>query len=370
MQFIDLKSQYLRIKDMVSNNIQTVLNSGQYIMGAEISQLEKELSVYVGVKHCLSCASGTDALLIPLMAWGIGEGDAVFTTPFTFIATAEVISLVGATPIFVDIDRDTFNINPELLDEAIQKVKNERKLNTKAIIPVDLFGLCANYSRINEIAKKHNLIVLEDAAQAFGAVQNGKKSCSFGTAAATSFFPAKPLGCYGDGGAVFTDDDNLIEIMKSIRIHGQGSDKYENVRIGLNGRMDTIQAAVLLAKLTIFDEEIELRNIIAKRYNELLKDKLVVPFTPEDNISVWAQYSVLAKSSEERQKIQDALKQKGIPTAIYYPIPLHLQKAYSYLNYKQGDFPVSEEIAKRVFSLPMHPYLTEEEQKNICNAIA
>lgn len=369
MQFIDLKSQYLKIKDIVDSNIQNVLMHGQYIMGAEITKLEKLLGDYVGVKHCLACASGTDALLIPLMTWNIGQGDAVFTTPFTFIATAEVISLVGATPVFVDIERNTYNIDSMLLDEAIQKVKKEGKLNAKAIIPVDLFGLCADYKKISEIAKKHNLIVLEDAAQGFGAVQYGKKSGSFGNAAATSFFPAKPLGCYGDGGAVFTDDDDLIEIMKSIRVHGQGSDKYENVRIGLNGRIDTIQAAILLAKMTIFNEEIELRNVVAKRYNELLKDKLVVPYTPEDNTSVWAQYSVLAKSSEHRQKIQNDLKEKGIPTAIYYPIPLHLQKAYSNLNYKQGDFPISEEIAKRVFSLPMHPYLTLEEQKSICEAV-
>lgn len=366
MQFIDLKSQYKRIKDLVNENLQAVLESGQYIMGAEVAKLETMLSDYVGVAHCLTCSSGTDALLIPLMAWGVGRGDAVFTSPFTFIATAEVISLLGATPIFVDIEKDSFNIDPELLEKEIEKVKKEGELTPKAIIPVDLFGLCADYEKISNIAKKHGLFALEDAAQSFGATQNGKKSCSFGTAAATSFFPAKPLGCYGDGGAIFTDESELFEAMKSIRVHGQGSDKYENVRIGLNGRLDTMQAAVLLAKMTIFDEEIELRNVVANRYNELLNGKFAVPKIPSGNRSVWAQYSLLVESEEHRQSILNKLKENGIPTAIYYPTPLHLQKAYSFLNYSQGDFPISEGIAKRIFSLPMHPYLTEKEQNTIC----
>lgn len=369
MQFIDLKTQYARIKETVDKSIMDVLEHGQYVFGPEIKELEEKLAKYTDRKYCLACSSGTDALLIPLMAWGIGPGDAVFTTPFTFVATAEVISLTGATPVFVDIDKESYNIDPIKLEETIIKVKAEGKLNPKAIIPVDLFGLPADYDSICNIAEKHNLKILEDGAQGFGGTYKGKKACHFGEAAGTSFFPAKPLGAYGDGGAAFTDDKELYDIFQSIRVHGYGSQRYDNVRLGMNGRMDSIQAAVLLAKLEIFDEEIELRNKVAARYTAGLKDKLVTPTVPEGYESAWAQYSVLADNSEHREEIQNRLKENDIPSAIYYPIPLHLQTAYLYLGYKKGNMPVTEEISECVFSLPMHPYLKDEEIDKICEVI-
>lgn len=369
MQFIDLKRQYERIKQDVDARIHKVLDSGLYIMGPEIIELENRLAEYVGVNYCVACSSGTDALIIPLMALGISKGDAVFTTPFTFIATAEVISLLGATPVFVDIDEDTFNISPSLLEKEIIKINNEGKLKPKVIIPVDLFGLPANYNEINDIALKYNILVLEDAAQGFGGKIDDMKACSFGDISATSFFPAKPLGCYGDGGAIFTNDKNMLEILKSIRVHGQGTDRYENIRIGLNGRLDSIQAAVLLAKLNIFDDELKKRNNIANLYSQKLNSKLKTPTIPDGFYSSWAQYSVLANDSEHRTNIQNKLKENNIPTAVYYPIPLHLQKAFAYLEYKLGDFPVSEYISQRIFSLPMHPYLSDDEIDFICNLI-
>lgn len=369
MQFIDLKRQYSIIENEVQAGFKRVCESAQFIMGQDVFLLEEKLASYVGRKYCLSCSSGTDALLIPLMAWGIGKGDAVFTTPFTFVATSEVVVLTGATPVFVDIDKKTYNISPEQLEIAIQKVIADGKLNPRAVIPVDLFGLPADYDKIIKIAKKYNILVLEDAAQGFGGVYKGKKACGFGEVAATSFFPAKPLGCYGDGGAVFTDDEHLFEVFKSIRVHGQGTDKYDNIRTGINGRLDTLQAIVLLEKIKIFDEELEKRNRVAKKYNELLGTKLVTPYIPDDCLSSWAQYSVLAESAWHRSEIQEKLKQKNIPTAVYYPIPLHLQTAYKEFGYKTGDFPVAEEISSRIFSLPMHPYLTDEEIEIICSAI-
>jgi dTDP-4-amino-4,6-dideoxygalactose transaminase len=369
MNFIDLNTQYHILKDDINKRINQVLENGSYIMGPEIKDLETKLAQFVGSKYCVSCSNGTDALLMPLMAWDIGPGDAVFTTPFTFIATAEVVQLLGATSIFVDIDPETYNINPDLLEKAIQQVKSEGKLNPKVVIPVDLFGLCADYDKINLIAKKHNLLVLEDAAQSFGAVYNKQKSCSFGDCAATSFYPAKPLGCYGDGGAIFTDDDGLYHKLTSIRVHGQGEDKYNNVRIGLNGRLDTIQAAVLISKLSIFENEVIERNRVAARYNKNLNEVLKTPFTPENCTSVWAQYSLLAKSTNHRTEIMEHLKENGIPSVIYYPKPLHLQDAFKHLNYSVGDFPVTEDIASRIFSLPMHPYLKDEEIDTICDVI-
>lgn len=370
MQFIDLKRQYSILKKDIDEGIHRVLDSGMYIMGPEIKELEILLANFTGVKHCVVCSSGTDALLMPLMAWGIGAGDAVFTTPFTFIATAEVISLAGATPVFADIEPDTYNISPEKLDSAIEKVKSEGKLNPKAIIPVDLFGLPANYSEIDKIAKKHNLLVLEDAAQGFGGNINGRKAGSFGDAAATSFFPAKPLGCYGDGGAIFTNDDELLEKLVSIRVHGMGTDRYENVRIGLNARMDSIQAAVIIAKMKIFEKELKSRNNIAEEYTSKLFGKLQTPVLPTGYFSCWAQYCLQTENSEKRAEIQAKLKDKGIPSAIYYPIPLHMQKAFANLGYSIGDFPVSEKVAERIFAVPMHPYLTDEEIGLICNTIS
>ncbi len=365
MQFIDLKAQQDGIRDRIDWRIAKVLDHGQYILGPEVSELEKLLADYVGIKHCVSCSSGTDALLMALMAHGVGPGDAIFTVSFTFISTAEVISLLGATPVFVDIEPDTFNMDPQKLEDAIKTVKNG-KLRPKGIIPVDLFGQPVDYDEIEDIARKHNLFVLEDAAQSFGAEYKGKKACSLGNIAATSFFPAKPLGCYGDGGAIFCSDDIIAEKLRSIRVHGKGNHKYDNIRIGANGRFDTIQAAILLAKMEVFEEEMALRDFVTKRYTEGLAGKVVTPVVKEDRISAWAQYSLL---SEQRDELMKKLKSKGIPTAIYYPRPLHLQTAYSWLDYKKGDFPVSEKIADQIFSLPMHPYLSVEDQQYIIDSL-
>jgi UDP-2-acetamido-2-deoxy-ribo-hexuluronate aminotransferase len=379
MDFIDLAAQQRRISDKLQANIAAVLSHGQYINGPEVRELEAALAEYVGAKHAVGCASGTDALLMALMALEIGPGDAVFTTPFTFVATAEVISLVGATPVFVDIDPATFNIDPAKLDQAIEAVEKGDsalhplpgptggQLRPRAVIPVDLFGLPADYDAIEAVTALRGIAVIEDAAQSFGGELGERKAGSFGAIACTSFFPAKPLGCYGDGGMCFTEDDQLAEILHSIRVHGQGSDKYENVRIGINGRLDTLQAAILLAKFEIFPEEIDLRQEVAGRYNELLSGTVATPQIPEGYKSAWAQYSVLAKHSAERTALMAKLKEAGVPTAVYYPKPLHRQTAFAYLDYKQGDFPVSEECAGRIFSLPMHPYLAAEEQRRIAD---
>jgi dTDP-4-amino-4,6-dideoxygalactose transaminase len=334
-------------------------------MGPEIKELEDRLADYVGVKHVVTCSSGTDALLMPLMAYGVGPGDAIFTTPFTFIATAEVIQLLGATPVFVDIDPKTFNIDASALKQAIAGLGHNPRtasLKPKGIIPVDLFGQPADYDAINALAQEHNIFVLEDAAQSFGATYKGKKACSLADVAATSFFPAKPLGGYGDGGAIFTDDDQLAAVMRSIRVHGQGSDKYDNIRIGLNGRLDTLQAAIILAKLDLFNQEVIDRQKVADRYSQGLKDIVEAPYVAPDRTSIWAQYSVL---SDRKAEFQQNLKAAGIPTAVYYPLPLHLQGAFKHFGYQYGDFPMSEHASRRIFSLPMHPYLTPEDQENI-----
>jgi len=358
--FIDLKAQQKRIRPQLEERIRKVLDHGQYIMGPEVKELEEKLAEFTGAKHAITCSSGTDALLMVLMAWGVGPGDAVFTTPFTFIATAEVISLLGATPVFVDIDPRTFNIDPEKLTLAIQAVnENTSSLSPKAIIPVDLFGLPADYDAIMPIAQKYNLLVLADAAQSFGGVYKGCKVGTLGHATATSFFPAKPLGCYGDGGAVFTDNDALAEKLTSIRVHGKNSNKYDNIRVGLNARMDTLQAAILLPKLEIFPEELEARQQVAHTYTEQFtknSSPFTVPYIPKGHKSAWAQYSILSNCREE---IIDHLKSEGIPSAIYYPKPLYMQTAFKVLGYKEENFPVAESISKQIFSLPMHPYLAE-----------
>jgi UDP-2-acetamido-2-deoxy-ribo-hexuluronate aminotransferase len=369
MQFIDLAKQQSLIKNNLDTRIQDVLAHGKYIMGPEVKEMEAQLAEYVGVKHCVSCSSGTDALLMPLMAWDVGPGDAIFTTPFTFIATAEVIQLLGATPVFVDIDPKTYNISPQLLDEAISKVIEAGELNPKAIIPVDLFGLPADYASIETIAKKYDIKVLEDAAQGFGGQIDDRLACSFGDVASTSFFPAKPLGCYGDGGAIFTNDDDLYEKLVSIRVHGKGGDKYDNVRIGINGRMDTLQAAIVLEKFTLFPSEVVLRNQVADKYNELLSDRVVVPSVPEGYLSSWAQYSVLAKDAADRTALQAKLKDEGIPSAVYYPKPLHQQTAFAHLKIQDGEFPVSEEMSQRIFSLPMYPYLETADIEKIAEVL-
>ena len=369
LPFIDLKYQYSLIRDEIHAGIDRVLESGHYILGAEIAELEKQLAEYAGVKHALACSSGTDALLMALMALGIGPGDAVFTTPFTFFATVETIALVGATPVFADIDEGTYNIDPAKLEEAILKVEREGKLNPKAVIPVDLFGLTADYKAIKPLADTHGLAIIEDACQSFGAVApGGKRAPSLGTIGCTSFFPAKPLGCYGDGGAVFTDDDDLFDKMYSILVHGRSAeDRYNNVRLGLNARCDTIQAAVLLAKLKLFPGEVEMRQVVADRYRAGLKDLVSVQTIPEGCVSVYAQF---CPRSPKFAEIQAALKAADVPTARYYPIPMHLLGATEYLGYKKGDMPVSEACAADIFALPMHPYLKAEDIDRICGVIA
>ena len=368
MQFIDLLSQKERIKTALLQRIEGILDRGQFIMGPEVTELESRLASYVGSRHCVSCSSGTDALLMPLLAKGIGPGDAVFTTPFTFVATAEVITLAGATPVFVDVCPDTFNINPELVGQAVDDAV-QRGLKPKTLIPVDLFGLPADYDRLKVVADNYRLWILEDAAQSFGSSFRGRKAGSFGLMGATSFFPAKPLGCYGDGGAIFTNDDDLDFLLRSIRVHGSGVDKYCNDRIGINGRLDSIQAAVLLEKLSIFDDELEARQRIADMYTAQLQDNVVVPRIPKHYRSTWAQYSILASSMQEREELIQALQQAGIPSMIYYKIPLHLQKAYTFLGYNSGDYPVSEDLSQRILSLPMHPYLKNEEIDQICSVL-
>ncbi|PCK33614.1 DegT/DnrJ/EryC1/StrS family aminotransferase [Pseudoalteromonas piscicida] len=354
MQFIDLSAQYNHLKDRIDRRINAVLQHGQYIMGPEVRELESQLASYVGTKHAITCANGTDALTLALMALNIGPGDAVFCPTFTFFATAEAIAFSGATPVFVDSDESTFNICPKDLSRRIENVKESGELNLKAIISVDLFGLPANYPAISELAKLHGLVVIEDAAQGFGGEINGKKAGSFADIATTSFFPAKPLGCYGDGGALFTDNDDYAELLKSLRVHGKGTDKYDNVRIGMNSRLDTIQAAVLLEKLAEFPKELEKRNRVAAQYNEHLSGQNNTPKVPEGYLSSWAQYTLV---SDDRNSEIEKYKELGIPTAIYYSKCMHQQTAFLELGYTDLDFPVASKLANSVFSLPMHPYL-------------
>ena len=368
MDFIDLSAQQKIIKEKIEKRISDVLNHGQYIMGPEVFELEKKLRSYVNVKNCISCSSGTDALIIPLMAKGVGPGDAVITTSFSYIATAEAIALLGATPIFCDIYPQTFNLDPNGLETAYNKAVLEG-LKPKAIISVDLFGLPARYRLIDEFAKSKNLFLLEDAAQGFGGKIGKQKACTFGDVSSTSFFPAKPLGAYGDGGAIFTNDNKLAEKMKSIRVHGEGKDKYENIRLGLNGRLDTIQAAILIEKLTIFESELIMRSKIAKRYTNNLNSNFISPYIPKNYFSSWAQYSILLKNEKARDYLINLLNENKIPSMIYYRTPLHLQKAFKYLNYKKGDLPNSEKTANTVLSLPMHPYLKKTDQNFIINKL-
>ena len=365
MPFIDLKKQYNIIKEDIDRAIQMVLDHGQYIMGPEVKTLEQKLASFTGVEHCITCSSGTDALLMVLLTLGIKPGDAVFTTPFTFIATAEVIKLVGATPIFVDIDPDTWNINIKKLETSINTVKADGALTPKAIIPVDIFGLPCDYTQIEDIAETHGLWVLEDAAQSFGGKIGNRMTGSFGHAAATSFFPAKPLGCYGDGGAIFTNDDQLCQQLISVRNHGTGSKQYTHDTVGVNGRLDSIQAAVLIEKLKVFPEEINNRQLVSSQYLKQLQEKFQLQTIPNEYQSAWAQFSILAADNEERTAIRTRLKENGIPTTVYYPIPLHQQEVFN----TQQTLPVAEDISSRIFSVPMHPYLSEEDIKHICGAV-
>jgi len=366
MQFIDLKTQQKKIRNSLDQRLKKVLDDGQYIGGSEVSELETELSLFCGSKHVIGCSNGTDALMLALMALDIGPGDGVITVPFTYIATLESIAAVGATPILVDVYDATFNMNPSKIEEAIA---NSDK-NIKAIMPVDLFGLPARYRIIQDIAKKYDLKIIADAAQSFGASKDNKKVGTFGDITTTSFFPAKPLGCYGDGGAIFTDSDEYNKTLRSLAVHGKGADKYDNIRVGMNSRLDTIQAAILLEKLSIFSDEISSRNKIADLYRKKLRDLPIICQTiPQGYKSVYAQFSILFDSEEIRNKIQLTLKDNGIPSVIYYVLSGHLQGGYKYLGYDTGDFPISEDLSKRILSLPMHPYLNEGDIEKITTII-
>jgi UDP-2-acetamido-2-deoxy-ribo-hexuluronate aminotransferase len=356
MEFIDLKTQYERYKADIDSRMQRVMEHGQFIMGPEVEELEQTLAEYVGVKHCLTVSSGTHSLEIALRALDIGPGDEVITVPFSWISSAEVIMLVGATPVFVDIEPDTFNMDASKLEEAITG-------KTKAIIPVSLFGQMPDMEAIQQIADKHEIAVIEDGAQSFGATRNGRRSCGASLIGSTSFFPAKPLGCYGDGGALFTDDDALAEIMRAIRTHG-GVRRHFHTHVGTNGRFDTLQAAVILGKWDGFEDEVQKRSDIGARYSELLQGHVTTPAIAEGNTHVYAQYTIRV-DGDRRDEIRAGLKELGIPTGVYYPKCFHEQPVFEHLGYKIGDFPVSEQASHEVLSLPMHPFLSEDEQKEI-----
>lgn len=371
MQFRDLQAQYKVLKPEIDRQIQSVLDSSAYILGKPVAELEEKLAAYVGRKHCVTCANGTEALQLSLMAMDVGPGDAVFTSDFTYFASAGCASIIGATPVLVDIDLATFNMSPEALEKAIIQTVNEGKLTPKVIIPVDLFGLPADYDKILPIAEKYGLKVLEDAAQGFGGSIRGKLACSFGDISATSFFPAKPLGCYGDGGAIFTDDPEVDARLRSLRASGKSpTDKYDNLEVGMNSRLDTLQAAILQPKLKAFvDYELDAVNVVAEKYTEALAEKVVTPITPVDFRSSWAQYTVLLKDRETRDAVQAKLKEKDIPSMVYYPRGLHQQAAYAKYKLPDALYPNTLEAANRVLSLPMHPYMQDEEQQQIIKAL-
>ncbi|KAI4443533.1 DegT/DnrJ/EryC1/StrS family aminotransferase [Schaedlerella arabinosiphila] len=368
MEFIDLSRQYDVIKKEIDAGIKNVIESRHFIMGPEVAELEERLAEFVGRKYCLTSSSGTDALQIPLMTYELSKEDAVFVPSFTFFASAESVNLAGATPVFVDID-SSFNMSVDSLEMEIRRVLDEGNLKPKGIIPVDLFGRSANYDAILPIAEKYDLFVLEDAAQGFGGSLHGKRNGAFGNVSITSFFPAKPLGCYGDGGAIFTDDEELYKKMKSIRVHGMGANRYDNIRLGMNGRLDTLQAAIVLAKLDIFEDELEARQQVASWYTEELKDTFVVPETDLEYYSAWAQYTLRAENEGKRNKIINGMREKDIPVMIYYPIPLHEQTAYKNLGYSGVKLPYCSMVSKQVFSVPMHPYLKYDEVRLICDAL-
>ena len=373
MEFRDLKQQYQVLRGDIDRAVLDVMASGAYIMGPQVKVLEKQLAEYVGVKHCLTCANGTDALTLALKAWGIGPGDAVFVPDFTFFSSAEVVSLEGATPVFVDVHEETFNMDAEDLDRAIKQVLAEGRLQPRVIVAVDLFGLPADYKAIRAVADKYGLLILEDGAQGFGGSVEGARACSFGDISTTSFFPAKPVGCYGDGGAVFTDNDEWASLIESYRVHGKGQFKYDNVRIGLNSRLDTVQAAVLQVKLKAFIEyELDAVNAAAERYTSLLGDVVATPVIPSGFRSSWAQYTICLKDRAQRDGLQAHLKSLGIPSMVYYPKPLHLQTAFATCHSERSEeshCPVATGLCDRVLSLPMHPYLTEDQIASVCGAI-
>lgn len=370
MQFRDLKEQYKVLKNDIDTSISDVLSSGNFIMGNQVAELEAELADYVGIKHCVTCANGTDALYLAMLAWQIKEGDAVFIPDFTFFSSAEVVAHAGATPIFLDVDKHTYNIDTERLEEKITETIKEGKLTPKVIVAVDLFGLPVNFKEIKRIAEKYNLLVLEDAAQGFGGSIDGKTACSFGDISTTSFFPAKPLGCYGDGGAIFTDNDEWDSLLRSYRVHGKGNTKYDNIRIGLNSRLDTIQAGILQVKLKAFKEyELAAVNEVAKKYTEKLKDFVSVPVIPEGFVSSWAQYTIQLKSREIRNGLQQHLKDNNIPSMVYYQKQMHLMDAFDKTLYDESDFPVTNTLVDTVLSLPMHPYMRDADIDEVVDKV-
>lgn len=368
MQFIDLAAQQKMIRQRIDARIAAVLDHGGYIMGPEVDELETALAAFCGAKHCVSCANGTDALQLALMALGLRTGDAVFVPSFTFAATAEVVPCMGATPVFVDIDPRTWNMDGASLQRSIAHARS-LGLRPAAVICVDLFGLPADYATLQDIAGAEEIILIGDSAQGWGGTVDGKMTGNFGKVTTTSFFPAKPLGCYGDGGALFTDDDALAATLRSLRVHGKGSDKYDNVRIGMNSRLDTLQAAILLEKLAIYADEIAARDKVAKRYSAALHNRFVVPYVPKNMTSIWAQYTLKARDGDHRASVQDALKSQNIPSGIYYPKPLHLQTAYKRFPTDPDGLAASEEAAGCVFSLPMHPYLAPAEQDRVISVL-
>ena len=369
MEFRDLKKQYQMHRQEIDNAIKTVVNEAHFISGPQVTQLEEKLAAYVGVKHCIACANGTDALQLTLMAWGIAAGDAVFVPDFTFFSSGEVVPLVGASPVFVDIDADTYNISPESLERAIEYVIQNTDLKPRVIVAVDLFGQPADYEKIRRIADKYDLLVLEDAAQGFGGRVGERRACSFGDISITSFFPAKPLGCYGDGGAVFTDNDEWADLLRSLHVHGKGGDKYDNIRIGLNSRLDTLQAAVLLAKLDFLEEELVRCDQMAAEYTGQLAGVVKVPVIREGMRSAWAQYTICLENTKEREYLMASLKEAGIPTAVYYKKPMHLQQAFAGHLIEAVPCVQTEDICGRCVSLPMHPYLEEEQIEAVCKQI-
>ncbi|MCF6199245.1 MAG: DegT/DnrJ/EryC1/StrS aminotransferase family protein [Hyphomicrobiaceae bacterium] len=366
MQFIDLQAQRAFIGERMNKAISGVLEHGRYIMGPEVATFESQLAEFGEAEHAIGCGNGTDAILLPLMAWGIGAGDAVFCPSFTFAATAEMIAITGASPIFIDVLPDTFNMDPNHLETAIKQVESEGKLAPKAVIAVDIFGQIADYPAIKKLTDAHGLKLISDAAQAYGSTWGGKQAAAFADIVTTSFFPAKPLGCYGDGGAVLTNDLELADIIRSLRVHGKGTDKYDNVRIGVNSRLDTLQAAILIEKLSIFANEITKRNKIADRYNTELANVVTVPHVPDGVVSTWAQYTIL---SDDRDGLQKRLGEANVPSVVYYAKPLHLQTAYRDYPVGGNGLPVTEELQSKVLSLPMHPYMDEQTQDYIIKSI-
>lgn len=364
--FVDLKAQYRKLRSEIDARINAVLEHGHFILGPEVAELEAALARFTGARHVVTCGNGTDALQMVLMAQGVGPGDAVFMPSFTFTATAEVALLLGATPVFVDVDARDFNIDARALDAAIERVKAEDRLQPRAVIAVDLFGLPADYTALNRIASRHDLLMLADAAQSFGAMRDNRRVGCLTPATTTSFFPAKPLGCFGDGGAIFVDNDGMADALRSIRAHGKGDDKYDIVRVGANSRLDTVQAAVLLAKLPSFPDELQARQELADRYDAMLSDIVVTPLRHPGSTSAWAQYSIL---TPRRDELAAKLKARGIPTAIYYPRPMHLQTAYRQFSAGPGSLPVSEMLAEQVLSLPMHPFMDDATAERIGSAV-